>query len=478
MNTGAGPAQYSRTALMNAVASEAEGADTVKLLLDRGADPNATMTEGETSLDWAIYSGDRAKIQLLEQHGAVRGTGPRHDDIPPPAAGGIADPRLSLTRSVARVLDVAPKFREQTAAKCISCHHNAMPALAAATARRKGIAIDEGQSRRNLDDILTFFKINAPRMMLGDPAVGGEALTAGYAQLALAANGHPLDRVTATMTHWVLARQMPDGRWLGNGLNRPPSEYSVISHTAIAAGGLIGVSASGPSKGNRREPAEGTAVAARGASAKSAEEHAMRLMGLVWTKAPRAAVAAAIKAIRDQQESTGGWSQFARTDPDAYATGLSLYSLHVAGVPATDAAYRKGVAFLLGTQYQDGQWLVRTHSFPVQRYFESGFAVRPASVDFRGRHELGVARHRADAAGRDSLGRTGGKGRTGRDHPACPGAYLIRSKRTSCAPTSVQGESRHRSARVARELHDADDVADEHVLRKAPNRDVRPSRDS
>jgi hypothetical protein len=96
-------------------------------------------------------------------------------------------------------------------------------------------------------------------------------------------------------------------------------------------------------------------------------------MGLVWTKAPRSAVSAAIKAIRDQQETSGGWSQFARTDPDAYATGLSLYSLHVAGVPATDAAYRKGVAFLLSTQYQDGPWLVRTHSFPVQRYFESGF---------------------------------------------------------------------------------------------------------
>jgi hypothetical protein len=55
--------------------------------------------------------------------------------------------------------------------------------------------------------------------------------------MALSAEGHPLDTVTATMTHWLLARQMPDGRWLGNGLNRPPSEYSVISHTAIAAGG-------------------------------------------------------------------------------------------------------------------------------------------------------------------------------------------------------------------------------------------------
>src|SRR5439155_19512760 len=110
VNTGASPAQYARTPLMNAVASEAEGADTVRLLLDRGADPNAKMTEGETSLDWAVYSGDRAKIQALEEHGAVRGTGPRSAEIAPPAAGGIADPRVSLTRSVGRPGAVARDF--------------------------------------------------------------------------------------------------------------------------------------------------------------------------------------------------------------------------------------------------------------------------------------------------------------------------------------------------------------------------------
>jgi N-acyl-D-amino-acid deacylase len=372
VNSNAGAAQYARTPLMNAVTSEAVTVETVKLLLDRGADPNAKMTEGETPLDWAIYSGDRAKIDVLRQHGAVRGAGPRREEIAPPAPGGIADPRVSLTKSVARVLEVAPKFREQNSARCISCHHNALPALAAATVRRKGIAVDETQARRNLDDILSFFTLNAPRMMLGDPAVGGEALTAGYAQLALAAEQHPLDRVTATMTHWVLARQMPDGRWLGNGLNRPPSEYSIVSHTAIAAGGLVAY----PLPGRRKDVDEALRKARQwllAADPKSAEERAMRLMGLVWTKAPRADVAAAIKAVRSTQEAGGGWSQFARTDADAYATGLSLYALHVAGVPATDAAYRKGVAFLLRTQYQDGPWLVRTHSFPVQRYFESGF---------------------------------------------------------------------------------------------------------
>lgn len=362
--------QYNRTPLLTAVTAEANGADTVKLLLDHGADPNAKTTEGESPLDWAIYKNDRAKIQVLEQHGATRGNGPRREEIPPPAKGGIADPRVSVARSVARVLDAAPKFREQTT--CISCHHNALPAIAAAAARRKGIEVDQVRARKNLDDMLTFFKSNAPRMMLGDPAVGGEALTAGYVQIGLAAEGHPLDRVTATTTHWLLARQMPDGRWVGNGVNRPPIEYSTISHTAIAAGGLI----SYPLPGRRNEITESLQRARQwllGAQPKSAEERGMRLMGLVWTDAPRSSVQAAIRDVRAAQDVSGGWSQFGRTEPDAYATGLSLYALHVAGVPTTDEAYRKGVAFLLGTQYQDGTWLVKTHAFPVQRYFESGF---------------------------------------------------------------------------------------------------------
>src|SRR5438093_4776711 len=53
-------AQYARTPLMTAVASETESTDTLKILLDRGADPNARMTEGESPLDLATYKGDRA----------------------------------------------------------------------------------------------------------------------------------------------------------------------------------------------------------------------------------------------------------------------------------------------------------------------------------------------------------------------------------------------------------------------------------
>jgi ankyrin repeat protein len=364
------PAQYGRTPLLTAVTSEAAGADTLELLLDRGADPNVPTTEGETPLDWAIYKGDRAKIQILEQRGAIRGNGPRREEIAAPQKGGIADARLSLNRSVARLLDAAPVFGER--ATCVSCHHNALPAIAAAALRRKGIEVDETKARENLDHITRFFRAGAPRMMLGDPAVGGEALTAGYVQMALAGEMYPLDKTTATIMHWLMARQMPDGRWLGNGVNRPPSEYTPMSHTAMAAAALTVYQLPG-----RRNQVEQSLRRARqwlvAAEPASAEERAMRLMGLVWTRAPRPRIEAALREVRAQQESAGGWSQFGRTDPDAYATGLTLFAMSVASVPPTDEGYRRGVAFLLGTQYQDGTWLVRTHSFPIQRYFETGF---------------------------------------------------------------------------------------------------------
>jgi hypothetical protein len=107
--------------------------------------------------------------------------------------------------------------------------------------------------------------------------------------------------------------------------------------------------------------------------AHSAEERAMKLMGLVWTKAPRSKVDAAATQILDQQRTGGGWAQRDAMEPDAYATGISLYALRLAGIPAANGAYLNGVQFLQRFQYQDGSWLVKTRAYPTQTYFESGY---------------------------------------------------------------------------------------------------------
>jgi hypothetical protein len=152
------------------------------------------------------------------------------------------------------------------------------------------------------------------------------------------------------------------------------------------------------------------------AQAKSAEERGMRLMGLVWTDAPRSRVQDAIREIRSQQEAGGGWSQFGRTEPDAYATGLSLYALRVAGVSTTDEG-TQGRDAPASTQYQDGTRFVRPR-LPGAAVFRVGSRTEDI-MDLRCGHELGVARDRTNlpaAAGRRRAHRSGGSAA----RPSCP----------------------------------------------------------
>ncbi|PWU00289.1 MAG: hypothetical protein C5B51_25515 [Terriglobia bacterium] len=362
VNARNGP--YGRTALMTAASSEWAGPATIELLLEKGANPNLEDSEGERPLDWAIYRGDRANIEVLERYSAKRGKGPRQQAYPPPQ-GGIADGRVAVTRAVNLLLPAGPVVFQKRA--CISCHSQALPAELAAIARRKGIAINEERAARNLQDILAFSRQTAEAALQGDEPAGNE-VTVGYIMAALAAEGHPLDKITAAYARIAAGLQMPDGRWIGNGVSRPPSEGNIISTTAQAVRAVGLYPLPGAEETVRR--AQRWLLAAE---THSAEERSQRLMGLVWTKASHAAVDSAVQQVISRQQPDGGWAQADHSAPDAYATGISLYALREAGVAVTSQVYRKGVAFLLKNQYADGSWFVKTHSYPVQPYFESGF---------------------------------------------------------------------------------------------------------
>jgi hypothetical protein len=59
---------------------------------------------------------------------------------------------------------------------------------------------------------------------------------------------------------------------------------------------------------------------------------------------------------------------------DAYATGQALFALNVAGkLSVADAAFQRGIDYLLRTQAADGSWHVKSRSIWLQPYFESGF---------------------------------------------------------------------------------------------------------
>ena len=360
-----------RTPLMTAVAAEGDNAPLVKLLLEKGADPNAEDAEGERPLDWATYRHDQQKIDLLRQHGAEPGRGTRGKSYPAPS--GIADARISVARSIGLLLPSgAPVFQQRG---CVTCHNHSLPAEAAVIASSKGIPVSGDVQRKNLQQMLAVVRPQSEDALQGE-LPPGNALTVGYLMEALAAERQPFDRVTASSTHLLLATQMPDGSWQGNGISRPPMEDSTISDTAMAVRALTLYPIPG-----RRNEVDSSLERARqwllAATPRNTEERNMRLMGLAWTGAPKPVLDDAIAEVLKAQESGGGWSQRPGDSPDAYATGQSLNALFEAGIPASADSFCKGVAFLLRTQYADGSWLVRTRSYPVQPYMESGYPFGP-----------------------------------------------------------------------------------------------------
>ena len=72
-----------------------------------------------------------------------------------PAAPAVSPTRASPCAAASRESSTLPGFPERTS--CISCHHNALPAMLPRHARRKGIEIDEARARANIDDIVEFF---------------------------------------------------------------------------------------------------------------------------------------------------------------------------------------------------------------------------------------------------------------------------------------------------------------------------------
>jgi N-acyl-D-amino-acid deacylase len=243
--------------------------------------------------------------------------------------------------------------------------------MTAAAARRKGIAVNEEVEQTNLSQIVKVFQAASEAAMQGDQPAGN-IITIGYVAMALAAEGHPFDKITAALSHITAALQLPDGNWTPNGVSRPPQEDSLVTATTLGVRALTLY----PIAARKAQVEEKLRRAQRwllAVDARSAEDRAMRLMGLVWTKAPRADVERAVRQVLDQQQSGGGWRQREQLEPDAYATGVSLYALRTGGVAATNEAYLRGIKFLQQSQYQDGAWLVKTRSYPTQPYFESGY---------------------------------------------------------------------------------------------------------
>jgi hypothetical protein len=299
------------------------------------------------------------------------------DPAPDPAAV-----RSAVTKSLPLLQDGAESFRERSEGRCISCHHQGLILQTVALARGRGFAVVEKQARAEVERVHGFYarRRDLYERALTDPAAarradayGNFTVHVGYWLWGLAAEQVAPDAVTATAARLLAARQSDDGHWDFADGARAPMQAGDFTTTALAAFVLQQYGPKDHAEAMGRHVARAREWLLKN-HPRTTDDKAFRLFGLHWVGAGAEERKQATRQLLDGQRADGGWGQQDNMPSDAYATGLALVSLHQAGgLAAADPAYRRGVAYLLKTQREDGSWFVKTRAIPSNPYFESGF---------------------------------------------------------------------------------------------------------
>jgi hypothetical protein len=280
----------------------------------------------------------------------------------------------TIKTAVAKALPLLQKGANGhvTQRTCFACHNQTHPLLAITTAGPRGFAVDDAFLKKQMTHthghIARWAKANPDRKSFG----GGQADTAGYALYTLELGGWKADDMTAAVVDYLLQRDADRDHWR-NVSNRPPSEASPFTTTALAVRGMrvFGTPAQKERIDKRVEETRGWLLKAK---PKDTEELVFRLWGLYHAGAKPHEIEAASGELLKAQRADGGWGQLDKLSSDAYATGSALTALHQTGqLPVSDNAYQRGLVFLLKDQKPDGSWHVQSRSKPFQTYFETGF---------------------------------------------------------------------------------------------------------
>lgn len=375
-------------------------ADVVKFLLSKGAKANAKDSAGRTALILAARYGDYPDVARALIDG---GANPNAKDTDGRTAAAIAASRgyascastLGATasamepRSVEKALDLSLGKLQSSmltftqSATCVSCHHEGLGRITTGEASERGFKVNpelQNVQMQRLHGMLIALKglhqqaLVNPEAAKQIPLMEMNEVNTTYTWLlaGLAAHNDPPTDATAAMAMVLARQQTPAGCWAFS-FPRVPMQSSPFTFTALAVRAL---NYYGPK--DQETEISGRIAKAKDwllhAEAKSSEDRASRLLGLKWAGADAKDMQPVVQAILADQRKDGGWSQTPDLPSDAYATGQALFALHSAGgVPCSDAAYDRGVKFLLRTQDEDGTWYASKRAIPANNYFDAGF---------------------------------------------------------------------------------------------------------
>ncbi|MEI8281658.1 MAG: ankyrin repeat domain-containing protein [Armatimonadota bacterium] len=356
---------HGMTPLMLA-ASYNDSPETIRALVKGGADMKATDAKGRDAMKLAVMKGNTAFINELSVGAKVTRISLNRN------------PRQAVLASLKLVQSSMGTFGNKTS--CVSCHQEGLGRMATGMAKSKGFTLSPAVTKLQdgrMNGVLMALKplheqaLKNPEVMKQVPLIEiNEVNTLDTWMLAgMSAQKYPRNAASESMADVLARQQSKDGSWTMS-LPRAPMQSSPFTFTALAVQCV-------ESYGSKKESA-GRIERARAwlakAPAKNSEDRAGRILGLKWAHGSKMELAKAAKEIMADQRPDGGWAQLPGMRSDAYATGQALYALHEGGgVAVSDAAYQRGVRYLLRTQDEDGSWFVNKRAIPANNYFDGGF---------------------------------------------------------------------------------------------------------
>jgi hypothetical protein len=371
--------------LMFAASSDTMPAGIVRLLLARGADRSFTADYDEPASALAAKRGQTEAARLL---GAA---------FPSPTPSATVTPANAGNRSIPDAVRNSLSLLEKQSgtfirtAGCNSCHSQDLPSAAT------GLARDYG-----LTSISKFPQLPAAMLPSAERVMDFDVITANAEAWELfdaGMNHEPRTQVTDAIVRYLMASQTAEGSWPAPENRRPPMTSGRFQTAALAIYGMRNYSPE-TEKLICEKAIAGSVAWLEKAKPVTNQDHAFRLLGLVWGHAAVPVIRQEAKSLAALQRADGGWSQLPTMASDAYATGEALFALGSAasrgpqasgirnaaaalpwrGSPrglvemtASDPVLRKGVDYLMRTQASDGSWHVKSRSIWLQPYLNSGF---------------------------------------------------------------------------------------------------------
>ena len=281
-------------------------------------------------------------------------------DRPNPTAKPVGETELRTASAKAIKLIQHSQVVWYQRETCTSCHHQLLPQFPFALARERGVPLDEKAARETAGSAFAFLQ-DLDAVVQGhdyiDAAFDGWALTAAH--LA----GVRRSTATAAEAQFIASRQLADGSWPTTD-DRPPQSYSFFTTTAVCANAIAQYLPEQlkAEKETRLKLAKEWLLKTQ---PRSTEDRTYQLFGLRWTGADAGVLKKAAHQLLTEQRDDGGWSQLPTLGSDAYATGEALVALQTgAELPTSDAAYQRGLQFLLKAQRPDGSWRVTSRLHP------------------------------------------------------------------------------------------------------------------